>query len=85
MVCLDLHCDCALGITLKLYNARQLRKNTQKLFQKWFFLKRAVEQVSQNYESLQLSHAYFLVAIDYLVFLFLHAAMSNALVRTVQL
>lgn len=82
MVCLDLHCDCALAITLKLCNARQLRKSTQKLFQKWFFLKRTVKQVSQNRESLQLSHDYFLVAVDYLVLLFLHAAMSNAMVRT---
>lgn len=49
------------------------------------FKKRAVKQVSQNRESPQLSHAYFLVAIDYLVFLFLHAAMSNAVVRTVLL
>lgn len=49
------------------------------------FKKRAVKQVSQNRESLQLSHACFLVAIDYLVFLFLHAAMSNAVVRTVLL
>lgn len=58
---------------------------TQELFQKWLFLKTAVKQVSQNCESPQLSHAHFLVAVDDQVFLFLHAAMSNAVVRTVLL
>lgn len=83
MICLGLHCDCALVIILKLWNARQLRKNTQKWFKGWLFKKRAIKQVSHNHESHELSHAYFLVAIHYLVFLFLHAAMSNTVLKTI--
>lgn len=83
VTCLNLYCDCALVIILKLWNARQLRKNTPKLFKGWLFKKRAIKQISHSNESLKLSHAYFLVAIGYLVLLLLHTAMNNTVLRTV--
>lgn len=74
------------GNHFKTLQCKAIEEEHAETISKWvLFKKRAVKQVSQNRESPQLSHAYFLVAIDYLVFLFLHAAMSNAVVRTVLL
>lgn len=66
------------GKCFPIAGCKAIERENAAAFERLAFKKRAIAQVSHTRESLGLTHAYFLVATNGQVFLFLRTVMSNA-------
>lgn len=83
IVCLDLHCDSALVIISRLWNAGQLRTNKQKWFKGWLLKRELLNRLVTIVTHFSCESCLLFVAIHYPALLFLHTAMSNAALRCI--
>lgn len=79
------HCDLlqstlwlCFGNRFPIVGCKAIERENAEMVERLAFKKRAIKQVSHTRESFELTHAYFLVAINGQVFLFPRTAMSNA-------